>query len=96
MLFLDDVYIDGEAGSAPRFWHTRPLAQSVEQLAFNQLVEGSNPSRPTIKQSFSARLGRVLSDKTSIVRYPILIERLHPLRMTPVDALCGCAVNVSR
>ena len=24
------------------------LAQSVEQLAFNQLVEGSNPSRPTI------------------------------------------------
>jgi hypothetical protein len=23
------------------------LAQSVEQLAFNQLVEGSNPSRPT-------------------------------------------------
>ena len=26
-----------------------PLAQLVEQLAFNQLVEGSNPSRPTIK-----------------------------------------------
>ncbi len=25
-----------------------PLAQSVEQLTFNQLVEGSNPSRPTI------------------------------------------------
>ena len=25
-----------------------PLAQLVEQLAFNQLVEGSNPSRPTI------------------------------------------------
>ena len=24
-----------------------PLAQLVEQLAFNQLVEGSNPSRPT-------------------------------------------------
>ena len=24
------------------------LAQLVEQLAFNQLVEGSNPSRPTI------------------------------------------------
>ena len=23
------------------------LAQSVEQLTFNQLVEGSNPSRPT-------------------------------------------------
>ena len=27
-----------------------PLAQSVEQLAFNQLVEGSNPSRPTISK----------------------------------------------
>ena len=26
-----------------------PLAQSVEQLAFNQLVAGSNPARPTIK-----------------------------------------------
>ena len=25
-----------------------PLAQLVEQLTFNQLVEGSNPSRPTI------------------------------------------------
>ena len=24
-----------------------PLAQLVEQLAFNQFVEGSNPSRPT-------------------------------------------------
>lgn len=24
-----------------------PLAQSVEQLAFNQLVDGSIPSRPT-------------------------------------------------
>jgi hypothetical protein len=26
------------------------LAQLVEQLAFNQLVDGSNPSRPTIIQ----------------------------------------------
>ncbi len=25
-----------------------PLAQSVEHLAFNQLVDGSIPSRPTI------------------------------------------------
>ena len=25
----------------------RSLAQLVEQLAFNQFVEGSNPSRPT-------------------------------------------------
>ena len=28
-----------------------PLAQSVEQLTFNQLVVGSNPTRPTIKIS---------------------------------------------
>ncbi|SQH76303.1 conserved protein of unknown function [Shewanella benthica] len=27
-----------------------PLAQLVEQLAFNQLVEGSNPSRPTTSE----------------------------------------------
>ena len=43
-------------------YHTRPigltlirrcgsLAQLVEQLAFNQLVAGSNPARPTIFQS---------------------------------------------
>ena len=29
----------------------RPLAQLVEQLAFNQFVEGSNPSRPTTSSS---------------------------------------------
>jgi hypothetical protein len=29
-----------------------PLAQSVEQLAFNQLVAGSNPARPTIFDKF--------------------------------------------
>ena len=27
------------------------LAQSVEQFAFNELVDGSNPSRPTIPSS---------------------------------------------
>jgi hypothetical protein len=27
--------------------HLGSLAQSVEQLAFNQLVAGSNPARPT-------------------------------------------------
>src|SRR5690606_40742661 len=30
-----------------------PLAQSVEQLAFNQLVVGSNPTRPTTFQPVS-------------------------------------------
>jgi hypothetical protein len=32
---------------APILTQFRPLAQLVEQLAFNQFVEGSNPSRPT-------------------------------------------------
>ncbi len=35
------------------------LAQSVEQLAFNQLVEGSNPSRPTIN-SYSNLLSDII------------------------------------
>jgi hypothetical protein len=34
-----------EIFKVPRFGS---LAQSVEQLAFNQLVAGSNPARPTI------------------------------------------------
>ena len=35
------------------------LAQSVEQLAFNQLVVGSNPTRPTIFRGASCTgLGR--------------------------------------
>ena len=32
-----------------------PLAQSVEQLAFNQLVAGSNPARPTIRWRWPRR-----------------------------------------
>ena len=31
------------------------LAQSVEQLAFNQLVAGSNPARPTILELLAKR-----------------------------------------
>lgn len=30
------------------FGNSGSLAQSVEQFAFNELVDGSNPSRPTI------------------------------------------------
>jgi len=33
------------------------LAQSVEQLAFNQLVEGSNPSRPTTYAFLARKTG---------------------------------------
>lgn len=37
-----------------------PLAQSVEQLTFNQLVEGSNPSRPTININQLFEFAKVL------------------------------------
>ncbi len=39
----------------PRFL-PGPLAQSVEHLTFNQVVEGSNPSRPTIFSAFAYKL----------------------------------------
>ena len=38
-----------------------PLAQLVEQLAFNQLVAGSNPARPTIFSAFYLHLFVYLS-----------------------------------
>ncbi|KPW27796.1 hypothetical protein ALQ07_102885 [Pseudomonas syringae pv. actinidiae] len=43
------------------------LAQLVEQLAFNQLVVGSNPTRPTIFSWFVS--GWILgSDATSVIQ----------------------------
>ena len=58
------------------------LAQSVEQLAFNQLVVGSNPTRPTIftrnppqwrvfafsPAQTSSRLGRNLASRADDVK----------------------------
>jgi hypothetical protein len=41
---------------APSLTQFRPLAQLVEQLAFNQFVEGSNPSRPTTLNVFEIRI----------------------------------------
>ena len=41
-----------EAGTQRNEKLRRPLAQLVEQLAFNQFVEGSNPSRPTTSKLF--------------------------------------------
>ena len=38
-----------------------PLAQLVEQLAFNQLVAGSNPARPTIIRETTRRVVFFLS-----------------------------------
>ncbi len=44
---------------APTLMQCRPLAQLVEQLAFNQFVEGSNPSRPTTSKSFNVQVMNV-------------------------------------
>ena len=46
-MLADEVEVLTEKGS---------LAQSVEQLAFNQLVVGSNPTRPTILSSLLKRV----------------------------------------
>ena len=46
-----------------------PLAQSVEQLAFNQLVAGSNPARPTIYQ---ATLGWFFIARNLVPHGPVL------------------------
>jgi hypothetical protein len=45
------------------------LAQSVEQLTFNQLVDGSNPSRPTI---WTHRIQKDLSSFAGEVFYFLL------------------------
>ena len=47
------IVIPAVAGSSPvvhptHFFEHGPLAQLVEQLTLNQLVVGSNPTRPTI------------------------------------------------
>ncbi len=41
-------------GESPEILAYGPLAQLVEQLTFNQLVDGSNPSRPTISPLLNA------------------------------------------
>lgn len=51
-----------ESHHPPQF-HPRfpgPLAQLVEQLTLNQLVEGSNPSRPTNPERRSPAIGVLL------------------------------------
>ena len=40
------------------FYWSGPLAQSVEQKTFNLLVEGSNPSRPTISSNLTSLQAR--------------------------------------
>src|SRR5690606_4358236 len=46
--FCDKILVFFADDSTMSPFFAGSLAQSVEQLAFNQLVDGSNPSRPTI------------------------------------------------
>ncbi len=56
-----------------------PLAQLVEQLAFNQLVAGSNPARPTIYAACRASLYRRCHTK---VHFSFLVIVLTPENVT--------------
>ena len=58
-----------------------PLAQLVEQLAFNQLVAGSNPARPTI-------ILRSLADR----QLKLVFRRMIALRGKPCTAFVACDV----
>ena len=46
------------------FQNLGPVAQGLEQLAHNQLVAGSNPARPTIKNVVT--LGNIRENKKSL------------------------------
>src|SRR5690606_39991468 len=54
--FCDKILVFFADDSTMSPFFAGSLAQSVEQLAFNQLVDGSNPSRPTIFFRTSSRL----------------------------------------
>ena len=65
----------------------RSLAQLVEQLAFNQFVEGSNPSRPTtfFKVSRDIYLGvqnRSLAQLVEQLAFNQFVEGSNPSRPT--------------
>jgi hypothetical protein len=48
-----------------------PLAQSVEQKTFNLLVDGSNPSRPTIRINHLQKNFSILEMSVDMVRRPL-------------------------
>ncbi len=62
------------------------LAQSVEQLAFNQLVEGSNPSRPTtflpVVKEVEATPDGSLAQSVEQLAFNQLVEGSNPSRPT--------------
>jgi tryptophan-rich hypothetical protein len=72
-------------------YHTRPigltlirrcgsLAQLVEQLAFNQLVAGSNPARPTIFSLLPIFLGCPLSSLRSR-HFGVRVNQINPAKL---------------
>src|SRR5579859_563143 len=65
-----------------------PLAQSVEQLAFNQLVDSSNLSRPTTSATGIRRLRGSPSGKIPLISG--IFRILHP-RDASTQALRGRA-----
>ena len=78
-----------EAGTQRNEKLRRPLAQLVEHLAFNQFVEGSNPSRPTtffsFKESynFSVKyLCRPLAQLVEQLAFNQFVEGSNPSRPT--------------
>lgn len=74
---------DGGSVASPRaaaiFLKDGSLAQSVEHRTFNPLVDGSNPSRPTILQSLSRPRRRVAVPTRACI--PRMLRGI--LRMSP-------------
>jgi hypothetical protein len=67
--------------------HLGSLAQSVEQLAFNQLVAGSNPARPTIYLKWYLKLVNVnpcgsLAQSVEQLAFNQLVAGSNPARPT--------------
>jgi hypothetical protein len=61
--------------------HLGSLAQSVEQLAFNQLVAGSNPARPTTSSGGYAKCGS-LAQSVEQLAFNQLVAGSNPARPT--------------
>ncbi len=58
------------------------LAQLVEQLTFNQLVEGSNPSQPTTLTLHCNRIYGLLAQLVEQLTFNQLVEGSNPSQPT--------------
>jgi hypothetical protein len=73
--------------------HLGSLAQSVEQLAFNQLVAGSNPARPTTLNAAVNSCGRV---KKGAYRRPFFIRSKTCLALFILPSTIRLCDKISR